>query len=122
MASKLRDLRPVFVHVLATATLRGADIKVGIHVLGFRDEIARLQIIMILLPQRLGSMRSALLAESHNLFEVRSHMPEVYRPAVEKKKNRKGGGGGRRGEGGGDGEGMRVGSRTGLEMGWRAEE
>ena len=91
LGGELYGLRSVFIHILGATALGGTDVQVGVHVLGFRDEVPRLQIIMILLPQRLGSMRGTVLAESHNLLEVRSHVPESYRPAVEKKKknNRK---------------------------------
>lgn len=49
-------------------------------------------------------------------------MPEDYRPAVEKKKNNRKRREEGRGEGGEGGEGMRVRSRTDLEMGRRVEE
>lgn len=123
--SRPGDLRSVFIHVLGTAALGGTDVQVGVHVLGFREEVTRLQVIVVLLPQRLGSMRGTVLAESHNFLEVRSHMPESYRPAVEKKKNNKKKrrkGEERRGDEGEGGEGMRVRSRTDLEMGRRVEE
>lgn len=89
LGDELGDLRSVFIHVLGAAALGGTNIQVGVHVLGFREEVPRLQVIVILLPQRLGSMRGTFLAESHNFLEVRSHVPESYRPAVEKRKNNK---------------------------------
>jgi hypothetical protein len=118
--------RSVFIHVLSTTALgsSGSDIQVGVHVLGFRKEVTRLQIIVVLLPQRLGSMRGAVLAESHDLLEVGSHMPEEVQASCrgkEEKNNRRDGGSERRGWGGRRRD-ERVRARTDLKMGRRMEE